>query len=51
MGYFLRLLQLLSTCVAFSLVAGVSTLQVAAGNWSMFVWCFCFIVTHIILLV
>ena len=23
MGYFLRLLQLLSTCVAFSLVAGV----------------------------
>uniref|UniRef100_A0A4W2GFK3 Myeloid-associated differentiation marker-like n=1 Tax=Bos indicus x Bos taurus TaxID=30522 RepID=A0A4W2GFK3_BOBOX len=32
MGYFLRLLQLLSTCVAFSLVAGVSTLQVAAGS-------------------
>ena len=51
MGYFLRLLQLLSTCVAFSLVAGVSTLQVAAGNWSIFVWCFCFIVTFIILIV
>ena len=51
MGYFLHLLQLLSTCVAFSLVAGASTLQVAAGNWSIFVWCFCFIVTLIILIV
>ncbi|XP_040113047.1 myeloid-associated differentiation marker-like, partial [Oryx dammah] len=51
MGYFLRLLQLLSTCVAFSLVAGVSTLQAAAGNWSIFVWCFCFVVTLIILIV
>ncbi|KAI4560043.1 hypothetical protein MJT46_012281 [Ovis ammon polii x Ovis aries] len=51
MGYFLRLLQLLSTCVAFSLVAGVSTLQAAAGSWSIFVWCFCFVVTLIILIV
>nr|XP_020726999.1 myeloid-associated differentiation marker-like [Odocoileus virginianus texanus] len=51
MGYFLHLLQLLSTCVAFSLVSGVSTLQVVAGNWSIFVWCFCFVVTLIILIV
>ncbi|XP_055273534.1 myeloid-associated differentiation marker-like [Moschus berezovskii] len=51
MGCFFRLLQLLSTCVAFSLVVSVSTLQVAAGNWSIFVWCFCFIVTFIILIV
>ncbi|XP_057576715.1 myeloid-associated differentiation marker-like [Hippopotamus amphibius kiboko] len=51
MGYFLRLLQLLSTCVAFSLVASVGTWRGPMGNWSMFVWCFCFIVTLLILVV
>ena len=45
MGYFLRLLQLLSTCLAFSLVATTGTWRETIGNWSMFIWCFCFVVT------
>ncbi|XP_043345714.1 myeloid-associated differentiation marker-like [Cervus canadensis] len=45
MGYFLRLLQLLSTCLAFSLVAATDTWRETIGNWSMFIWCFCFVVT------
>ncbi|XP_069416372.1 myeloid-associated differentiation marker-like [Ovis canadensis] len=44
-GYFLRLLQLLSTCLAFSLVATTGTWRETIGNWSMFIWCFCFVVT------
>ncbi|XP_074210089.1 myeloid-associated differentiation marker-like [Camelus bactrianus] len=51
MGYFLRLLLLFSTCVAFSLVASMSTWRGAAVNWSTFVWCFCFFMTLIILIV
>ncbi|KAM5236104.1 myeloid-associated differentiation marker [Ctenodactylus gundi] len=47
----LRLLQLLSTCVAFSLVASVNAWAGPMGNWSMFTWCFCFAVTLVILLV
>ncbi|XP_057567295.1 myeloid-associated differentiation marker [Hippopotamus amphibius kiboko] len=47
----LRLLQLISTCVAFSLVASVGAWTGAMGNWSMFTWCFCFAVTLIILIV
>lgn len=47
----LRLLQLLSTCVAFSLVASVGAWVGPMGNWSMFTWCFCFAVTLIILIV
>uniref|UniRef100_A0A8C0ZR28 MARVEL domain-containing protein n=1 Tax=Castor canadensis TaxID=51338 RepID=A0A8C0ZR28_CASCN len=47
----LRLLQLLSTCVAFSLVASVGAWTGPMGNWSMFTWCFCFAVTLIILIV
>ncbi|KAM4800876.1 myeloid-associated differentiation marker [Urocitellus parryii] len=47
----LRLLQLLSTCVAFSLVASVGAWMGPMGNWSMFTWCFCFSVTLIILIV
>ena len=45
MGYFLRLLQLFSTCLAFSLVATTGTWRETIGNWSMFIWCFCFVVT------
>lgn len=47
----LRLLQLLSTCVAFSLVASVNAWVGFTGNWCMFAWCFCFAVTLIIILV
>ncbi|XP_042539259.1 myeloid-associated differentiation marker [Dipodomys spectabilis] len=47
----LRLLQLLSTCVAFSCVAHVGAWMGPMGNWSMFTWCFCFVVTFIILCV
>ncbi|XP_037373064.1 myeloid-associated differentiation marker [Talpa occidentalis] len=47
----LRLLQLLSTCVAFSLVASVGAWIGPMGNWSMFTWCFCFAVTLVILMV
>ncbi|PNJ42144.1 MYADM isoform 1, partial [Pongo abelii] len=47
----LRLLQLVSTCVAFSLVASVGAWTGPMGNWSMFTWCFCFSVTLIILIV
>ena len=51
MGCCLRRLQLLSTCVAFSLGASVGTSQGPIGNWSMFIWCFCFVVTLITLIV
>lgn len=47
----LRLLQLLSTCVAFSLVASVDAWVGFSGNWCMFAWCFCFAVTFIIIVV
>ncbi|XP_076986949.1 myeloid-associated differentiation marker [Tamandua tetradactyla] len=47
----LRLLQLLSTCVAFSLVASVGAWTGPMGHWSMFTWCFCFAVTLLILIV
>ncbi|KAB0398369.1 hypothetical protein E2I00_019123 [Balaenoptera physalus] len=45
-----RFLQLLSTCVAFSLVARVGTWSGAISNWYLFIWCFCFVVTLIILI-
>ncbi|XP_061251595.1 myeloid-associated differentiation marker-like [Bos javanicus] len=49
-GYFLRLGQLLSTCVSFSLVAIEDTLRAGIGNWCFFVWCFCFSASLLILL-
>ena len=49
-GYFLRLGQLLSTCVPFSLVALEDTLRAGIGNWCFFVWCFCFSASLLILL-
>ena len=51
MGYFFRLLQLLSTCVALSLVASESAWRADVSNWSMFIWCFCFVVTLLSLIV
>ncbi|KAM9093648.1 LOW QUALITY PROTEIN: myeloid-associated differentiation marker-like [Megaptera novaeangliae] len=44
-------LKLLSTCVAFSLVARVGTWSRAISNWYLFIWYFCFVVTLIILIV
>ncbi|XP_059551077.1 myeloid-associated differentiation marker-like [Myotis daubentonii] len=46
-----RLLQLLSTCLAFSLVASVDAYVGFSGDWCMFAWCFCFAVTIIIIIV
>ncbi|KAM7230939.1 hypothetical protein CapIbe_018429 [Capra ibex] len=42
---FYRLLQLFSTCAAFSLVASLGTGMGAVSHWSMFIWCFCFVIT------
>ncbi|XP_047653423.1 myeloid-associated differentiation marker-like [Phacochoerus africanus] len=50
-GYFLRLLQLLSTCVAFSLVVIAGAWNEDLNNSSVFIWCFCFTVTFVILVV
>ncbi|XP_077170013.1 myeloid-associated differentiation marker [Paroedura picta] len=50
----IRILEVIFTCVAFSLVAHEGkTLQDRQhyGDWCMFAWCFCFAVTLIILLV
>ncbi|KAM7230945.1 hypothetical protein CapIbe_018435 [Capra ibex] len=43
-----RLPQLLSTCMAFSLVADMGIRRGALGNWSMSFWCVCFVVTLVI---
>ncbi|XP_055411997.1 myeloid-associated differentiation marker-like [Bubalus kerabau] len=47
----LRLPQLFSTCVAFSLVADMGIWRGAIGNWSMSFWCVCFAMTLIISIV
>ena len=51
MGYFLRTLQLLSTCVAISLVGSLDSWTVPTSNWSFVILCFCFLVTLIILII
>lgn len=45
----LRLLQLFSTCLAFSLVAYKGAWMGAMANWCMFSWCFCFSMTLLVL--
>ncbi|XP_006198617.2 myeloid-associated differentiation marker-like [Vicugna pacos] len=50
-GCCLRLLQVLSTCIAFSLVASMGTWRGDIGNFSLFIWCFCFAMTLIIIIV
>ncbi|CAH6787309.1 LOC100912321 [Phodopus roborovskii] len=47
----LRLLQLLSTCLTFSLVAHGRAWMGSMGNWCMFSWCFCFSMTLVILII
>ncbi|KAM9711156.1 myeloid-associated differentiation marker-like [Dama dama] len=51
MGYFLRTLQLLSTCMAISLVGSLDSWTVPTSNWSFVILCFCFLVTLIILII
>ncbi|XP_055273768.1 myeloid-associated differentiation marker-like [Moschus berezovskii] len=48
---FYRLLQLFSTCAAFSVVASLGTGMGAVSHWSMFIWCFCFVITLITFIV
>nr|XP_033817892.1 myeloid-associated differentiation marker [Geotrypetes seraphini]XP_033817893.1 myeloid-associated differentiation marker [Geotrypetes seraphini]XP_033817894.1 myeloid-associated differentiation marker [Geotrypetes seraphini] len=45
----IRLLEVLFTCVAFSLVAHKNAWYTRTGDWCMFSWCFCFAVTLLIL--
>nr|XP_020727000.1 myeloid-associated differentiation marker-like [Odocoileus virginianus texanus] len=49
--WLLRLPQLFSTCVAFSLVADMGIWRGAIGNWSLSFWCICFAMTFIISIV
>ena len=41
----LRLLQTISMCVAFSLVASMGNERGAIGNWCLAIWCLCVTVT------
>ncbi|KAB0353673.1 myeloid-associated differentiation marker-like [Muntiacus reevesi] len=49
--WWIRVPQLFSTCVAFSLVANMGIERGAIGNWSMSIWCLCFVVTLVISMV
>lgn len=44
-----RILELLLTCLTFSLVASVGYSSSSFWVWSMFVWCFCFTITFLVL--
>lgn len=44
-----RVLEVIFTCITFSLVASVSSFTDAFWTWCMFTWCFCFTVTVLIL--
>lgn len=46
-----RILEVVSTCVTFSLVASVGYTTDPFWTWCMFSWCFCFCVTILILIV
>uniref|UniRef100_A0A8C5QU45 MARVEL domain-containing protein n=1 Tax=Leptobrachium leishanense TaxID=445787 RepID=A0A8C5QU45_9ANUR len=41
----LRILQVVFSCISFSLVASVLAYHSSYGAWSMFTWCLCFAVT------
>ncbi|KAM4892081.1 myeloid-associated differentiation marker-like isoform 2-T2 [Sylvia borin] len=45
-----RLFAVVLSCLAFSLVASTGHFQGPYGTWCMFTWCFCFIVTLLVLL-
>ncbi|NXI96682.1 MYADM protein, partial [Psophia crepitans] len=44
-----RLLAVVLSCVAFSLVASTGDFRNSYGTWCMFTWCFCFAVTLLVL--
>ncbi|KAF3700283.1 Myeloid-associated differentiation marker Protein SB135 [Channa argus] len=44
-----RILEVVFTCISFSLVASVGHTTESFWTWSMFTWCFCFCVTLLIL--
>ncbi|XP_018527597.1 LOW QUALITY PROTEIN: myeloid-associated differentiation marker homolog [Lates calcarifer] len=44
-----RILEVVFTCIAFSLVASVGHSTFSFWTWCMFTWCFCFCVTLVIL--
>ncbi|XP_040919013.1 myeloid-associated differentiation marker-like [Toxotes jaculatrix] len=45
-----RILEVIFTCISFSLVASVGHSTMSFWTWCMFTWCFCFCVTLLILL-
>ncbi|XP_071330018.1 myeloid-associated differentiation marker homolog [Trachinotus anak] len=44
-----RILEVIFTCISFSLVASVGHTTESFWTWCMFTWCFCFCVTLLIL--
>ncbi|KAI3359932.1 hypothetical protein L3Q82_014282, partial [Scortum barcoo] len=44
-----RILEVILTCISFSLVASVGHSTFSFWTWCMFTWCFCFCVTLLIL--
>ncbi|XP_068193581.1 myeloid-associated differentiation marker homolog [Antennarius striatus] len=45
-----RMLEVIFTCISFSLVASLFHSTSSFWTWSMFTWCFCFCVTILILI-
>lgn len=45
-----RILEVIFTCISFSLVASVGYTTISFWIWCMFTWCFCFLITLLILL-
>ncbi|XP_010748269.2 myeloid-associated differentiation marker homolog [Larimichthys crocea] len=45
-----RILEVIFTCITFSLVASVGNSSLSFWTWCMFTWCFCFCVTLLILI-
>ncbi|XP_029364837.1 myeloid-associated differentiation marker homolog isoform X1 [Echeneis naucrates] len=46
-----RMLEVIFTCISFSLVASVGHRTDSFWTWCMFTWCFCFCVTLLILVI
>ncbi|KAF7658612.1 hypothetical protein LDENG_00010360 [Lucifuga dentata] len=46
-----RILEVIFTCVSFSLVASVNHSTHSFWTWCMFTWCFCFCVTVLVIIV
>ncbi|KAK4813701.1 hypothetical protein QYF61_020908 [Mycteria americana] len=44
-----RLFAVVLSCLAFSLVASTRNFEGSYGTWCMFTWCFCFVVTLLVL--